>query len=1037
MQPFLKQIAQVYLEKEGHRLIDFCFVFPNKRSAKFFNHYLGELAPRTMLQPQTVTITDFMMSLVDDDPASRIELLFILYNLYREILDEHPDMEPLEFDRFQHWGDVLISDFSDVDRYLVDADQLFSNIKNLREIASNFLTQEQIDVIREYWETGDNLQVVDEFWRHVIEPSEDNPHQQEQAFIKLWEVLGPLYHAFHRYLEDHHLTYDGKMYRDALQRLKELDASRFAFHRYIFVGFNALSTSEIMVMERMQILGVADFYWDLPSPAFANEANHATRFLKKLVVKFPSLYDLPEPKVADFPDIDVVGVPSTMGMAKVAGETLAKLIADESVPSEEKGLRTAVVLPEEDMFIPLLHSIPDTVEDINITMGFSLRNTPIASLIQNIVSLHLRSRRTASGVINFYYEDIIAVLSHPLMRTLERDKASEIVAYIHQNRLYNIPAQELAERYELTELFSPIADLEDAEQVFQYILRLLYWLQDKLAKPEDNPVEAAFIKRYINSVEELHTLTQRHHITISHQNTVFRLLERLVASEKIPFEGTPLKGVQVMGMLETRCLDFDHLIILSMNENAFPRKHFSPSFIPNSLRAGYGMATMEFQEAITAYNFYRLIARPKKVTLIYSTMSDRIRSAEVSRYVSQLLHVYHPESLKFHNLSYRLFSPKVSTISIGKTPKIMEEINRYRITGDKARYFSPSALSKYLSCPLEWYLSYIENYVPDDELVGYMDEGTYGTIIHDVAENIYQLMDDPQHKRQSHFVKDEFKRPFKPVTVTPDKIDRALENPSLIERLVTQAVNDIYRRRPEHLCSNRLEGEDYLLGKMMVEVIEKLLRHDRELGEFRMIDAEHKFRGQYQITPDITINMYGSIDRIDIATLQDTITGPKKEDSREVQGTYLRIVDYKTGSDDRNAKWSQLFDNSEDRPKKAPMQLMAYALAYDQEITDPTLKKLPIRPTLYKTSDIAKGLGESNDPIIITSDEIGEGGKKTPTKKVVLNYREVHDRFKEELGKKLAELFDPEVPFTQAPDLDEYKSACKYCKFTALCRRSN
>ncbi|MCC8038547.1 MAG: PD-(D/E)XK nuclease family protein [Bacteroidales bacterium] len=1019
MQPFLKQIAQVYLEKEGPDLVDLCFVFPNKRSAQFFNHYLSELAPQTMLQPSTVTITDFMLSLVDDDPGSRIEQLFILYNLYREILDQKPDMEPLEFDRFQHWGDVLLSDFSDVDRYLVDADQLFCNIKNLREIASNFLTQEQIDVIREYWDTGDNLQVVDEFWRHVISPSDNNPHEQEQAFLKLWEVLAPLYHRFHQYLEEHNLTYDGKMYRDALERLKNLDSHEIAHRRFIFVGFNALSTSEVKIMERLAILGMADFYWDLPSPAFDNPANHSTRFLKKLVTKFPSLYDLPEPKVDDFPEIDVVGVPSTMGMAKLAGERLAALVTDPTIPDEEKGLRTAIVLPEEDMFIPLLHSIPDTVEDINITMGFSLRFTPIASLIQNIVSLHLRARKMANGVINFYYEDLITVLSHPLMRSLKGVPAAEIVTYIHENHLYNIPAQELAERYRLPELLSPIADLDDAEQVFQYILNLLYWLQEKLSKPEANPVESAFIKRYINSVEELHTLTLRHNITIAQQNTVFRLLERLVASEKIPFEGTPLKGVQVMGMLETRCLDFDHLFILSMNENSFPRKHFSPSFIPNSLRAGYGMATMEFQEAITAYNFYRLIARPKHVTLIYSTMSDHMRSAEVSRYVSQLRHVYHPASLHFHNLSYRLYSPKVSPISIEKTPEIMAKINRYRATEGDRKYFSPSAISKYLQCPLDWYLSYIEDYMPDDELVGYMDEGTYGTIIHDVAENIYQLMDDPQHQRQSHFTKEEQKRPFRPVVVTPDKIDRALKNPSLIERLVTQAINDIYRRRPEHLCSQPLEGEDFLLGQMMVEVVQKLLRHDRDLKDLRLIDAEHKIEGHYEIVPGLSINMRGYIDRIDIATLDEV--------------EYLRIVDYKTGSDNRNAKWSQLFDNTEDRPQKAPMQLMAYALAYGQDIANTPLSKYPIRPTLYKTSDLSKGSNESNDPIGIGNEE------KTSSKaayRPVLDFRQVQDTFREKLGEKLAELFDPAIPFTQCPDLGEYKSGCKYCKFTALCRRS-
>ncbi len=993
MEPFLSQVARIYIEREGENMLDYCFVFPNKRSGMFFSKYLTENNKEIAFQPAITTISDLVLDFTDGVEASRMEQLFLLYTLYQRIVKQR-DMgnDVVDFDRFQYWGDVILSDFSDVDRYMADPSQLFKNIKDLREISSNFLTEEQVEVIKEYWEEGGSINAIEEFWNHT--PTNGNDDDRvSTSFIRLWQVLNELYSDFRKQLRQLGLTYSGMAYRDAADALKEAERSDLPYSRYVFIGFNLLSTSEIKIFERLQRLGCADFYWDSASPSFKDKGHRATRFLLKNLTRFKPLYDLPEPTVNGYPSTDIIGVPSNIGQVKMAGEIIKKLKDEGGLDSEEQALKTAIVLPDEELFIPLLHSIPPDVDNVNITMGYPLRHTPVAALISNIISMQMRARRL-HGEIHFYFEDIFTVLSHPLIRSIAPDDALAIVDDINKNRRYNIPAKEIAQSHpELASIFTPVRDAKNANEVFGYTINLLNKLKSGLESIGNDAVETGFTARYIEAVQTLQDLSERYDVTMS-DATFFHLMEKLVGTESVNFIGEPLKGVQIMGVLETRALDFDNVIMLSMNERIFPRKHYSKTFIPNALRHGYGMSTIDYQESIYSYYFYRLITRAKNVYLIYDTRTGGLKGGEMSRYLYQLLHLFPHDNLSQHLLSYEMKSVEPRVVEATKTPEIMEILNRYkdpRFIDEK--YFSPTSIDHYIQCPLQFYLAYIRQYNIDDELKMYMDEGTYGTIIHEVAQNIYETI-----RREKNGPESSDK-----VRVTATDLNRFIDEEHLLQRMLTQSINKNYSKGKD--LDTPLTGENKIIGIMMMTFIKRLIEHDKKFTPFNFIAAEKRVKAVLPISESLSINIKGSIDRIDEINIDDA------------SPNVTRLIDYKTGSDKPViSKWEQIFDTGNNNHQKSVLQLMLYANVYqsDPDIPD---DNNPIMPVVYKLKDIGKG----DKPC----------GPLTIAKCSVNDYRDFNEEFIEGLGKRIEELFDPNIPFKATPD----KNACRYCKFTQICAR--
>lgn len=976
MDAFLRNVAHTYAVNETNALHDYCFVFPNKRSGTFFRNYLSEELSSEFIDPEITTISDFIGQFSNLIEASRFEQLFILYTEYRKLSSDIVD-----FDQFQFWGDMILNDFNDVDKYLVDAQQLFINVQRYKEINANYLTEEQRKVIEQYWGDVRSFMPIDQFWTHINNNQNLEEGQPIGQFVKLWEVLYDLYTAFRKSLIKKGLCYSGMLYRNAVDIISKGGINALRHRRIIFVGFNVLSTSEVKLFELLKHLNIADFYWDYNSPVFDADPNSkASRFIREYLRKFISRYELIEEHRTEIPHIEIKGIPSVIGQAKEASKIISNLIKTKDIHNTKNAINTAIILPDENLLIPLIHSIPKEIETINVTMGYPLRYASISELVGYIVSMQLNAKYVKDEYL-YFYEDIQKILSHPLVIAIAEDKCNELNNYIINNRLFNVAAKYITENYNcFAPFFNPIYDINNNDDVFVYmenLLQYLYFATKDDQTTQKKSIDIKFLARYIQLLHQLKKLVTTYQIKM-HERTFFHLMERAINSEAINFIGEPLSGLQIMGVLETRCLDFENLILLSMNERIFPRKHYTKSFIPNILRRGYGMATLEFQESIYAYYFYRMISRAKKVFLLYDSRQTGGKSGEMSRYLQQLLYLFHQKGIQHNTIDYDVIPLNNNVIEIKKTPWIMKQLNRYREVSS-GKNLSASTLNKYINCPLQFYFENVMDLRIKDEITDYIDSSTYGTIIHEVAQSIY----------------DDLLNGHDEVLITESVLNK-IQQDYLIEKKITWSVNKRFNNIQDDLAEQiPLEGEAKLLGKIMKIFLKKMFEAEKIFTPFYYIKSEMEIVYPWKITEDITINIRQFIDRIDR------------------MNNSLRIVDYKTGSDKNSLKdIDALFDSHNPDRCKAILQLFIYCNVYAESQN----YREPIQPILYLLKGVAAyGL----NPIKI-------GGKE------LTNYLDYNSDFMAKMRDLINEIYNPEIPFRQATN----EHLCTFCKFKSICGKA-
>lgn len=1027
--PFLQEVARQYAVNESENLSDFCFVTPNKRTATFLKKFLREEMAKAdcgPMLPEVTTISDFVASFSSDVEASVFEQLFILYNVYSEIITSHSTPEMIEsganlidFNKFQFWGGVLLNDFNDVDKYLVDAKQLFRNVETLKEISANYLTPEQIEVIKRYWNEEDIPQPAKEFWNHVVYKSGRAVDNKKNAggFVRLWQVMNEIYGRFRDRLKEKGMTYSGKLYRDLCDYLSICSADDLEYKRYVFVGFNVLSASEREIFSRLKRYGIADFYWDYASPAFDIRSNSAIRFLQSQIKEFPSLYEAGR-KRNDWPEIYVKALPSSIGQTKILPKVLSGLhpeIFNENLEinrsvSQESLIDTAVVLPDEHLCLPLLHSLPSGLDNLNVTMGFSLRNAPVATLVRNIISMQLRARMLKFDN-TFYFEDIIAVLTHPLVRLASSEACDSIVAMINQRRLFNIPLSELIkEEYaSLRPIFEVVSNNNDPDAVFGYLSRLMIWLRGLIEKRYDieengtrnveeseddasassRSVELGFIQAYEDSIAELRRLDHeylRGNKVFLADKTVFHLVERIIGHKTVSFEGVPLRGLQIMGVLETRNLDFDNLVVMSMNERVFPRRHYSKSMIPNALRRAYGMSTLEHQESIYAYYFYRMISRAKRVVLLYDGRNEGAKSGQPSRYLNQLRFIVPPEKFDFRPLTYRLSLPDFKHQGVEKTPAVMKKLSQF-LSGNGKRCLSASSINTFINCPLQFYLMNIERFYEADEMKDYMDDSTYGTIVHETIQWIYE-------GEQKRLGVDEL--------VVDEAMLERFSDSRLIGYYLERSIKKNYLKQdPDD--QTPLYGDSELFKTIITQSIRLMLSREKELLPFSFKCSEVDERIDFKLPAGTTINLNFRIDRVDVVRSAN-------------DEHYIRLIDYKTGGDVATADdIKSLFDSNNEQRNKAMMQLLLYSNAYAQRYGF----EGRIEPILYRMRKMAV---EKIKPLSIR-------GIESNRRYQITDYRDVNEEFMQFLEEKIQEMFNPEIPFAPNPS----RSHCNFCQFKEIC----
>jgi len=740
MTPFLRQVAEVYYNRLGNRIADCCFVFPNRRAGLFFQHYLSEITTHPILSPEITSISDFFTKFSPLNLTDRISLLFYLYKAYKEVFGKEES-----FDEFVSWGDMILNDFNDIDKHLADAKKIYSLILDEKKIEQEFdyLTPEQREILHKFWK-GFIL-------------SKDKPYRKK--FIKMWELLYPLYERFREILLEDNRAYEGMLVRSVAEN-NRMDWSKVPFERAVFVGLNALTKSERQLMLSLGREGKADFYWDTRSPKIQDTRNRASLFILRNQKMFPSLYKLEQEELEE-PEVTLIGVPSLNGQVKQIYPILQKLFTGIA----GKALQTAVVLPDEQLLLPLLHSIPPCYEDINITMGYPLKNTQTIVLINYLMELQ-QLKRNIEGEQKFYFQPVLKLLSHPYLHLLCHEEIEKILREIKKKNHFFLSPKELSIHTALRKVFLP---LEENENPAEYLIAIIEeivstFLHTASSQETENqpPMQGKEIE-----MESLHSslLLLRHIKDLGEQfsfemrtNTWFSLIKRLFSSESISYEGEPLDGLQIMGILETRSLDFENLIIPSMNEGLFPSKSFSNSFIPNNLREAWELPTYKYQDSVWTYHFYRLISRAKHIFLLYNTSIGSTKGSEVSRFVQQLRYLY-KVPIREERPSFPTLLKEESPLLVQKDEEVMKLLKPFLTPGSK-KGISATAINDYLDCPLRFYLSYVLEIKEDKEIEEIIEEDIFGTIFHKVMEEIYGLMKKKAHSDSRAVITKEEKKPM-------------------------------------------------------------------------------------------------------------------------------------------------------------------------------------------------------------------------------------------------------------------------------------
>lgn len=957
MTPFLYQIASIFYKEYGAEVSKLAFVFPNRRTGLFFQKYLSEVADKPLFSPTILTINDLFVQLSGKQTADRINMLFMLYEIY---IRHSGSTET--FDEFLYWGEMLLNDFDDVDKYMADARMLFTNVTDLREIENDFsfLDEDQIAAIRTFWSS--------------FYPKGDSPNQEE--FLAVWKILYTLYDELRKALAAEGKGYEGMIFREVVEQIAQNNCCDLPYTKVVFVGLNALSVAEERFLMQLQQKGIADFYWDYASPKVLDPDNKASYFVERNRKNFPSEYQLPPEEKIDT-KIDVIGIPSGIGQAKQVYTQLNDLCKEDGMSAEE-ALRTAIILPDEHLLIPVLNAIPEQIRRINVTMGYPLAGTPVASLMEYILALQKNVRYVDRQPV-FYFRDVLPILNHRYISSTNPEAVTALIREIAENNKIYISSVELAKTPLLAVLFIPITDVNTFSDYLINVLQELNKVMHAHALSDEdeedatqrtNDLEQEFIFHYFTTVNRMKEIMQDAGVEMK-IDTYFRLLKRVTDTITIPFRGEPLSGLQIMGVLETRALDFDRLIILSMNEGIFPLRKAANSFIPYNLRRGFGLPTYEHQDSVWAYHFYRLIYRASHVSLLYDTRSNGLQTGEVSRFVHQL-HYHYEQPMQNKLVVYNVSSAKTPALQVQKTDEVMERLAAFRKGGTRA--ISASAINTYLDCPLKFYFSVVEGIREEEEVSETIESNIFGSILHKVMEELY--------------------KPLCGKMVTADLLKAIKKDTPVLTGAIARAFAEIFFKTD---VVRPLTGQNFLIGEMIRKYVEKILERDSRLTPFKYVESERKVNRLFPIDDETEIQLKGFIDRID-----------------EVRDT-IRIIDYKSGSGTSVfTSVESLFDREEKDRAKAVMQVFMYSWMVGEP---PAGKKL--QPGIYYLRTL---FNDSFDAAVSRRIE------RSKTEDVA-DFSEYSSAFEEELGKCLNEIFGHDTPFVQT----QVEKSCTWCPFKDIC----
>lgn len=959
MESFLKLVAaDLYKHTEGN-LAHTAVVFPNKRAGLFFNEYLAQESDSPIWSPAYVSISELFRSLSPWEVGDPVKLVCELYKIFRR---ETQSTETL--DDFYFWGEMLISDFDDADKNKVDTDKLFSNLQDLRNIMDDytFIDDEQEEAIRQFFQ---NFSI-------------ERRTALKERFISLWDVLGNIYKGFRESLASQNIAYEGMMYRHVIEHL---DVDKLPYEKYVFVGFNVLNKVEHTLFTQLKDVGKAVFYWDYDEFYMKENrqavTHEAGEFIRRNLRDFPSplsgelFKNLSKPK-----EVHYIASSTENAQARYLPQWIRNNL---TTPEKE----TAVVLCNEALLQPVLHSLPAEVKHVNITMGFPLSQTPVYSFLIALLELHTHGFNFKSG--RYTFQSVVTLLKHPYTRQLTGQAELLEKELTRNNRFYPLPG-ELGKDEFLTRLFTPLSgNLNLYIRLSETLQQVAGIYQANTSGTEDtdafNQLYRESLFKAYTTINRFRTLIEEDELTVQSE-TFRRLLVKVLSATNIPFHGEPAIGMQVMGVLETRNLDFRHLVLLSVNEGQLPKSGGDSSFIPYNLRKAFGMTTIEHKIAVYAYYFYRLLQRAERITLMYNTSSDGLNRGEWSRFMLQFLIEWpHPITRQFLEAGQ---SPQgTSPITVEKTPDVMRRMQSlFDVRANPKAKFSPSALNYYLDCPLKFYYRYVAGLSAPDEVSAEIDSATFGSIFHYAAEHIYK--DLTTHGK----------------VINKEALETLLRNEVKLQDYVDTAFKKLFFNVPQNE-KPEYNGVQLINSAVIARYLKQLLQNDLRYAPFTFIASEMEVDEPIDIqTPKgvIKSRIGGIIDRMD-----------------SKDGT-LRIVDYKTGGDaDTPPHVESLFIPDKKRSNYV-FQTFLYAAIMCRK--QPTMKIAPA--LLY----IHRAATETYSPVI----QMGEPRKP---KEAVEDFSKYEKEYRERLQGLLEEIFNPEKSFTQTEIIEK----CTYCDFKALCKR--
>lgn len=1041
MTPFLKLVADDLYRKLDGDFQDTTIIFPNKRASLFFNQYLWENSGgKTMWTPEYTSISELFEALSDYTVGDSIYLIVRLFEAYSQHM--HPEKS---FDQLYSLMEMMLSDFQDIDNNMVEPSKLFVNIANLKEMTDfSFLEKEQREAIEQFFGN---------FFYKGIKNSDEaqSTSSLKTQFKTLWNCLPSIYESFQKSLLDTSdgdpLVYEGMLKRTVIEALKGKNEEmkkrierRLKSRTYAMVGFNVLNKTEMELFRYIKQNRDAKFYWDYDVTYTKAAASSTSKLLSKyeagqfILENIASLGD--EFKDEDLfnnmhksKQITFIQSPTENAQTRSINQWI-----EANVHTTGMLKNSAVILCNENLLLPVLHSIPSTLgngEDvtINVTMGYPLSSTPIFSLVQALLELQLRGA-TSSGAWRYKY--VSTVIKHPFVRKLAGDEGNEKLRELTKNNVVFPSSEEFANNEILHRLFTRAT----GRQLTQYltdIIALVGHSYQNVFLSKDNTLqmhkEAIF--RAYTIVNRLHQLQEANAALRVSDETLSRLILQMLRSASIPFHGEPANGLQVMGLLETRNLDFRNVIMLSVNEGQIPKADKRASLIPYTLRAAYGMTTIEKEVSLYAYYYYRLLQRAENITLLYNSSTDGGSKGEMSRFMLQTLaekgelfaDEQEIELLAFKSASE---SEQEKNYSVAKTADVMKRLHEKFNTN---KILSPSAINTYMKCPLKFYFNYVACLRPDKDVSDDVDKPMFGTIFHYAIQRLYEPYIGIENK------------------ISSQQLEKMKEDKDLITQQLNNAIAVKLFHKPEKDANSNyinygtdahqrilLNGTQlinrHVIGKFIINQLNADAKMAKELedqgGCLRIISQEKRYASIATIDMNdeekpVSLLLGGDIDRLDMLHTPN--------------GDRIRIVDYKTSNKPQKAN---TLDDLFDTDKCAENYHILQTLYYCKVITAPDMPyaELAVCPSLMYCS---KDYGENYSAIVklLDPEEQNSNGKSKPTE--VKDFKQQYgDEFDNLLTTKIKEIFTPYSDenaehgvFAQCQD----EQNCKYCDFITFCRR--